>query len=280
MDFSLWLCVIAILFFIGGACFAAGCKNKLFNHNFININKVAAECGSEILKKYGITQEDEVIENDSIDDTEDEYSNIDDSTSVSTIGRVYENTVETHNSNSETSKTDKITKYPSVEMIKGNQKYGINKNNIEIRLSQDIYNSSSLAAVCTACYEATKLCEGIDKPIKYKIIFLITLIPRIISQFSWILVVLCLFGMLYLSKTFVITLGLVTSLTYIISCLEIFYYYYISQRTIDNLIELNIITDETKEASSLILKTLTFVDMTNFAHSFKWFANKILGYRW
>lgn len=283
MDFGLCLCVIAIIIFLGVAGITALCKNKIFTHNFINTEKSAAKCSFLILKKYSIIDEEHLVQNN-------EELHVEEDTTVSSSnnGRVYEGTnksTERMYENVDLNISNKTTncdseEYQGVEKIKGNQKYRINKRNMTVCLSEDLYHSTSLSSVCVAGYEATKLSEGIDKPIQYKLLSLLTILPRMISQFSWIFIILCLFGMLYWSNQFVIILGLISIVAYILSCLDIIYYIYISKRTLDNLIELNIITDIEKQESSQILNAIAFINMTNFTHSFKWFVNKILGYRW
>jgi glucan phosphoethanolaminetransferase (alkaline phosphatase superfamily) len=92
--------------------------------------------------------------------------------------------------------------------------------------------------------------------------------------------VCCLFGVLYISAQYVFVLGAISLISYILSCFGFFYYRYLSEKTLNNLIELNIIETNQLEETIHILNIIALIDTTSFAHSFKWFVNKILGYRW
>lgn len=292
MDIGFALCIITGILFIAMAGIAAFCKERIFSYEISMDSKTnAAKSAAHILEKYGILKEDEILnaENGENEDEGGERTIVEEETEEKPLGRIYEKTEnvkdrvydsneEIENINDEIKDSVKTVKYPCINIIKGKQRYEISKRKLDVNLSEDIYNSNSIAAVCVAGYEATKLSEGIDRPLSHKIIACINFIPRIICQFSWILIILCLFGMLYMMSGAVFYVGVISFIAYILSCLDIISCLDISRKTLDNLIGLQIINESERPMATKMLNLIAFIDMTRFSRSFRWFANVILGY--
>jgi hypothetical protein len=172
-----------------------------------------------------------------------------------------------------------VSIHSCVENIKGKKKYGIHTgNDFAVCLSDDIYNSDSVAAVCVASYQAVKLSEGIDKPFLFKIISLINFVPRIICQFIWLITSMVTLGVFPASDIVCGIIGAVALVCTTLSLLDSLYYFELNKITVEKMVKLEILDEAEIDLGTKMLNLIAINESSRFLGSLRWFANRILGY--
>lgn len=258
MGLGIYLClftIILLVVIIGGASFIK--KQSFYMKNPSSCGKTAGEVAELMLEAYGINDKDN--ESD---------------TNSNTAQNILDNNLE------ETS-ADGIPENKSkyIEVIKGKLIFKTKTgNNFGMQMSEDIYNSNDLMSLCTASYEATKLCESLNKPFIFKLISFISFIPKIINCFSWLLCLMVLFGMIGILKETFIYIGIISFISVLITCLEALYNFEIIKTCLTNIEALELITETEKQEVIENLNKIAFIDFSSTFKTFKWFFGVVLGY--
>lgn len=308
-------CLIAMVLFVGLIFVASVLKSRLFSFedSSIHSKKTAAECATIMLNAYAVkneeydsdnnennndeNQEDENNEEDDdedvdedadTDEDEDEgaekhlrkYEDISDEGKQRST-RVYESFDDGSVKEEDNSLDDeKVTVHSCVEVIKGKQKYGISGGrDFSVMLSSDIYDSDSLPAACIACYQAVKLSEGVDKPLKYRLISFLNFVPKMICQVSWIFASMISLGVLFLPFDASFIVGTISIISCLLALLDAVYYYELANITVSNMVNLEILNEDEIDWGKKMMSIIAFTESVRFLHSLRWFVNKILGYR-